>query len=187
MHILGWTLSTINRASHSQSKSANPKFTRCARTLFFSICRERVKNQAVGLSRLRDIELLDVDKVESRFEDFKKQVKIFQAVMAADQELTVKEVLGGIDAADPKQVFELLLGEVMNSGFGDQFLQLLYQLLLLPSDYTLGRQSWDLLLKVVRELKDFDRKRWGDSEGAKWMVNIDELQVNATASERREL
>lgn len=88
-----------------------------------------------------------------------------------------------MNAADPEAVFRFLQEELDKAGLGDQLLKLLHQLLLLPTDYTLGRDTWEVLQQVVYELRNFDRSRRNNVDG--WLAPIEEFQSLVLA--RREI
>lgn len=140
-----------------------------------------------SMTKLRSTDILDVRVVRVKFDMFRKQCAIFQAVMAADLEATVKELLGNLNAADPVAVFTFLRDELNHAGLGDQLLKLLHQLLLLPTDLTLGRDTWEALQRVVFELRNFDRARKHSSiaGGNGWLAPIEEFQTLLLS--RREL
>lgn len=52
--------------------------------------------------------MLDIKVVKDKLVMFEKQVAVFQAVMATDLEGSVKEALGGLNAADGAAVYAFL-------------------------------------------------------------------------------
>jgi hypothetical protein len=146
--------------------------------------KDRSRNQmGPSLARLRDSELLDLDKVIQKWEMFKKQVTIFHKIMADDQESVMKDQLGNLDASNSEQVFRFLRENLDGCGLGDQLLKLMHQLLLLPLDFHLGRDTWEVLQRVVGDLRDYDRSRRTNADG--WLVSIEDLQTLVLA--RREM
>ena len=61
------------------------------------------------------------------------------------------------------------------TGLGEQLLRLMHQLLLLPTDHTLARDSWDALHHCVYDLRTYDRNRRAQYD--KWFAGIEEVKV----------
>ena len=70
--------------------------------------KEKSRTQGAGVRRVRDMDMLDIKVVKDKLSMFEKQVAVFQAIMAADLEGSVKEALGGLNAGDGSAVFAFL-------------------------------------------------------------------------------
>lgn len=153
---------------------------------FPSFAHERV---STDLGRLRNIELLDKKDADGKpvplsvalqqsLDMFKKQVTIFHAVMATDLEALVKDslALGEVNPTDAKAMFTFVQKELDQAGFGEQLLRVLHQLVLLPTDYALGRDTWDVLQRVLFDLRNYDRSRKRSFDA--WYPSIEEVQVS---------
>jgi hypothetical protein len=103
---------------------------------------------------------LDSKEFEIHVSMFKKQVKVYEAIAEDDQ----KRVLSasGIDVTNVVDMARYLQCEMASIGLGDRFLQLLQELVIVPTDSEFGDLFWENLIRICRDMRGLRHQEGGN-------------------------
>ena len=99
------------------------------------------------------------------FEQFSAQVTVFEELYASDREQTTTTT--GLDLSNARDVMKRVLDDADTNGLSEEVLGLVQQLLLLPTDVSLGGMAWSNDLSHWLEFAPFELDPVGQS-GAVW-------------------
>ena len=84
------------------------------------------------------------------FDQFSAQVNVFEELYAADREETT--TTDGLDLSDVRAVMKCVLDNADTNGLKDEVLDMVQQLLLLPTDVSLGGMAWAQIGRMVNSI-----------------------------------
>ena len=144
-----------------------------ALTVAWDYARMRSTDWSDASKRSRAATALDIEEYKTHQDMIEKQVDVFEAIYAHDQEQTVMKSLLNIDAGNFREVSDFVISNLESDGMTDKLMDLFHQLILMPTAGILGDEAWSLLLQSCKDIRGQKRSEKQEvKEGDHYKVQI---------------
>ena len=128
--------------------------TRCAATHAWRARARRVHARAQARERGQRSLSLPPPRAQAEYQKdrlkFSKQYELFTLTMQKDREACTVAILDDIDGSNVQAIAQCVHENANAAGVSPSYLGLMHEVLLFPTDPTLGQESWDLLVSVAK-------------------------------------